>query len=214
MNNIRVRGASIFIVRHAEALKNIEKIHGGGTQDLTTRGISQLLKSIDDLKPKLLNRNANIFYQKEGRSKKTAEIIGQKLKAETRIAKQIYGVGLGVIANLNEDELKIQYPEVSQILEAWKNNGAKLDDHPDVPRREHMVDFAVRIRNGLFDILMPDIDTILIGTTSTINMLNHLMLMDGEFIHDKYDFVSFPFSGINGWRLSSNEAPRKIFSNF
>lgn len=214
MNNIRVRGARFFIVRHAEALKNIEKMHGGGTQDLTTLGVSQLLKSIDDLRPEILERKVNILYQKEGRSKKTAEIIGQKFEAETSIAEQIYGVGLGVIADLNEDELKVQYPEVSRILEAWKNNGAKLDDYPDIPGREHMVDFADRIRSGLFNILMPDIDTILVGTTSTINMLNHLMLTDGEFIHDKYDFVYFPFSGINGWRLSSNEAPRKIFSNF
>ena len=189
-------------------------MHGGGTQNLTDRGISQLLKSIDDLRPKILERSVNIFYQKEGRSKKTAEIIGQKLETETKIAKQIYGVGLGIIANLNEDELKVQYPKVSQILEAWRNNGAKLDDYPDIPGREYMVDFAVRIRSGLFDILKSNTDTILIGTTSTINMLNHLMLMDGEFIHDDYNFVSFPFSGINGWQLSSNEAPKKIFSNF
>lgn len=85
MNSIRVRGARFFIVRHAEALKNIEKMHGGGTQDLTTLGVSQLLKSIDDLRPEILERKVNILYQKEGRSKKTAEIIGQKFEKSSYV---------------------------------------------------------------------------------------------------------------------------------
>lgn len=214
MNNIRVSGTRFFIFRHAEAQKNIEKMHNGGTQDLTVEGVRQLIKSIDILKPEIFGRKVSVFYQREGRSKKTAEIIRQKLKAESKIAKQIYGVGLGVIANLNDDELADQYPEVSKILAAWKKNATTLKDYPDIPGREHMVDFANRIRSGLLNILIPETDIILVGTTSTINMLNHLMLMDGEFIRDKYDFISFPFSGINGWKLSNNMMPEKIFSNF
>lgn len=214
MNGFHANETNLFIIRRAEAQKNIEKMHGGGTQDLTDRGVTQLLASIEDLKPVLRNQKILVFYQKEGRSEKTAMIIGKKLNLKPKMAEQIYGVGLGIIANLNEDELRIQYPKVSQILENWKNNGAKLDDYPDIPGREHMVDFADRIKTGLFNILTPATDIILVGTTSTINMLNHLMITNGEFIHDKYKFVSFPFSGINGWYMTKDESPKKIFSNF
>ncbi|MBQ3320718.1 histidine phosphatase family protein, partial [Candidatus Saccharibacteria bacterium] len=203
-----------FVVRHAEAQKNIEKMHGGGTQDLTERGIDQLKRSIRDLEVVTRKQKAHVFYQKEGRSEETAKIISRQIGAEMTMAEQIYGVGLGVIASLNEDELKIQYPEVSRILENWKNNGAKLDDYPDVPGREHMMDFARRIKEGLLRILKPDTDIIIVGTTSTINMLNHLMSTNGEFVRDKYNFVLFPFSGINGWRLYKDKPPEKIFSNF
>lgn len=214
MRDFYINETRLFIVRHAEAQKNIEKMHGGGTQDLTELGTSQLKKAIDDLKDIVRKQNVYIFYQKEGRSKKTARIIGRQFGIKTTLAEQIYGVGLGVIANLNEDELRIQYPEVSQILESWKNNEAKLDDYPDIPGREHMVDFAYRIKKGLLKILRPNADIIIVGTTSTINMLNHLMLTNGIFIHDKYDFVSFPFSGINGWHLYEDKPPKKVFSNF
>lgn len=214
MDGFHVDGARLFIVRHAEAQKNIEKMHGGGVQDLTDRGVMQLLDSIEDLKSVLRNQKSLVFYQKEGRSEKTATIIGEKLNLRPKMVEQIYGVGLGIIADLNEDELRIRYPKVSQILENWKNNGAKLDDYPDIPGREHMVDFADRIKAGLFDILVPATDIILVGTTSTINMLNHLMVTNGEFIHDRYNFVSFPFSGINGWYIIKDKSPKKIFSNF
>lgn len=214
MCDFYINDARFFIIRHAEAQKNIEKMHGGGTQDLTARGIDQLMGTIDILKPLVKKRSVHMFHQKEGRSEKTAQIIADQLDTSTNLAEHIYGVGLGIIAELNEDELAIQYPEVSRILDSWKNNGARLDDYPDIPGREHMVDFAKRIKQGLTNLLCPETDTIIVGTTSTINMLNHLMLTNGKFIHDEYNFISFPFSGINGWQLSKNKAPAKTFSNF
>ena len=214
MYNFHISNARFFIIRHAEAFKNLEKMHGGGTQDLTNDGIEQLLATIEVLKPVFQDRRICIFHQKEGRSEKTAKIIDQKFRIGTKVSELIYGVGLGVIANLNEDELKKLYPKVFQILENWKNNGAKLDDYPDVPGREHMTDFASRIKLGLSNMIHPNTDTILVGTTSTINMLNHLMITNGEFVHDKYDFISFPFSGVNGWQLSADKPPRKVFSSF
>lgn len=44
MVNFDIDGCRFFIIRHAEAQKNIEKMHGGGTQDLTSRGIIELKK--------------------------------------------------------------------------------------------------------------------------------------------------------------------------
>ena len=99
-------------------------------------------------------------------------------------------------------------------MENWKSNGAKLSDYPDVPGREHMADFASRVKTGLLNMLTSDADIIIVGTTLTINMLNHLMVTNGEFIRDEYEFVHFPFSGINGWHLFSDRLPKKIFSNF
>lgn len=214
MSIFSISNTKFFIVRHAEALKNLEKMHGGGTQDLTPNGIEGLIESVRILEERIGTRNTIVYYQREGRSEKTANIIADELGVNTKKVDDIYGVGLGVIAALNEDELKEQYPEVAKILENWKNNGAKLDDYPDVPGREHMNDFAVRILRGMGSTLQSNSNIIVVGTTSTINMMNHLLANDGLFVHDSYDFVSFPFAGINGWSLSRNDVPQKIFSNF
>lgn len=204
----------LFIVRHAEARKNLEKMHGGGTQDLTARGTSDLVRQIDVLKSLTNERDTIVIYQKEGRSQYTAEIIAQALGAEMVLANKIYGVGLGIISELNEDELEKEYPDVARILADWKNSGANLRDYPNIPGREHMNDFAIRIRDGLEQAIRPHKDNIIVGTTSTINMINHLMITGGEFIRDEYRFVSFPFAGINGWLLRHNEKPEKIFTSF
>lgn len=214
MSIFSISNTKFFIVRHAEALKNLEKMHGGGTQDLTPNGIEDLIESVRTLGECIDTRNTTVYYQREGRSEKTANIIADELGINTKKVDDIYGIGLGVIAALNEDELKEQYPEVAKILENWRNNGAKLCNYPDVPGREHMNDFAVRILQGMGSILQPNSNIIVVGTTSTINMMNHLLANDGLFVYDSYDFVSFPFAGINGWSLSRNDAPQKIFSNF
>lgn len=83
-----------------------------------------------------------------------------------------------------------------------------------MPGMEHMVDFASRINRGLHEIIVPHMDTIIVGTTSTINAMNHLMEKNGQFIRKDYKFTTFPFSGINVWSLSQSAPPKKIFSSF
>lgn len=214
MSIFSIYNTKFFIIRHAEALKNLEKMHGGGTQDLTPNGIKDLINSVQILKEYIDANNTIIYYQREGCSEKTANIMVEELKVDAKKVDGIYGVGLGIIATLNEDELHKQYPEVAKILENWKNNGANLDDYPDIPGREHMNDFAARILKGMSSILRPSSNIIVVGTTSTINMMSHLLVNDGAFVRDRYIFVSFPFAGINGWVLSCDNVPQKIFSNF
>ncbi len=214
MSIFSISNTKFFIVRHAEALKNLEKMHGGGTQDLTPNGVEDLINSAQILKEHIDINNTIIYYQREGRSEKTANIMAEELNVDVKKVDDIYGVGLGIIAALNEEELQKRYPRVAKILENWKNNGANLDDYPDIPGREHMNDFAARILKGMSSILQPSSHIIVVGTTSTINMMNHLLVNDGIFIREHYDFISFPFVGINGWALSCDNVPQKIFSNF
>ncbi len=214
MSIFSVCNTKFFIIRHAEALKNLEKMHGDGTQDLTPNGVEDLINSAQILKEHIDINNTIIYYQREGRSEKTANIMAEELNVDVKKVDDIYGVGLGIIAALNEDELQKRYPGVAKILENWKNNSANLDDYPDIPGREHMNDFAARILKGMSSILQPSSHIVVVGTTSTINMMNHLLVNDGIFIREHYDFISFPFVGINGWVLSCDNVPQKIFSNF
>lgn len=214
MVNLNIDDCKLFIIRHAEAQKNIEKMHGGGTQDLTPRGVVELKKMSTTLRETTSGSPTVVYHQKEGRSQQTAQVIGEILDINVRLATDISGVGLGIIANLNEDELLRQYPHVSKILSEWRTGGAKLEDYPDIPGREHMNDFAIRIGRGLQEILQPHTNVVIIGTTSTINMLNHLLQENGKFVKERYDFVSFPFSGINTWQLSLVNPPHKTFSSF
>ncbi len=215
MYKIRVTSARLFIVRHAEAIKNIEKKHGGGTQDLTTSGLKQAEIVAEALCEETANRRSRVYYQEEGRSQYTARIIATAFGQQNAyIAEDISGIGLGVIADLNEEELALKYPCVSRILDGWKTGAVGLRDYPEIPGREHMEGFAMRIRGGLSKIIHPYTDTIIVGTTSTINMLQHLMEHDGEFVRTAYAYMQFPFAGVKGWRLEENRAPERSFSSF
>ena len=214
MSVFSLKDTRFFVVRHAEAQKNLDKMHGGGAQDLTIGGLIELKRSAMALLNTTIDKNRIVVYQREGRSKETARFLAEELIAPSLECKNIYGIGLGVIATLNEDELSICYPEVSKVLYDWKHGNAKLDNYPDIPGREHMSDFAIRIKNGLSEILKPNCDVVFVGTTSTINMINHLLVNNGCFERDSYDFVTFPFSGVNGWNLSTVNAPEKFYSNF
>jgi broad specificity phosphatase PhoE len=203
---------NLYLMRHAEAYKNLDKMHGGGNQELTELGREQARRRGAYLLwlTSESGSSLDIFHQAEGRSEKTASIVGEELGLVSRLVEKISGVGLGIIADLNEDQLAEQYPEVAAILDNWKTGGAKLQDYPDVPGREHMNDFAQRIGEGMQYALEGDNDVVIVGTTSTLNMMNHLLENDGAFDVDRYDFVTFPLAGMDGWILSKDFPPKRI----
>lgn len=202
----------VHLLRHAEAYKNLAKVHGGGDQRLTPTGENQA-KTLGSYMLRLHGgaERLRIAHQPEGRSEATARHIGGI--ASTAIVKvpDLVGVRLGVAGGLSEKELAERYPEVAAALVAWRTNKGDLSKRPRVPGSEPMEEFAERIRRGLassIESCESDDALAVVGTTSTLNMMNHLLVNDGNFDRASYDFIEFPLGSLATWRVS-NEPPQQ-----
>lgn len=197
----------LYLIRHSEAYKNLNRVHGGGDQRLTTRGIRQanllgayLLNSVSRVS------KLHVVHQPEGRSRATAAQIAAITKRPIVESKDLEGVKLGVAGGLTEHELNIRFPEVAEALQSWRTQKGSLNRRPHVPGSERMEEFALRIRRGLQTSLesCPRLGTLaIVGTTSTLNMMNHLLANDGEFRRERYDFIEFPLGSLACWQISS-----------
>ncbi len=196
----------LYLIRHAEAYKNLEKVHGGGDQRLTTRGIEQA-KAIGEYLVSAVNSEIIIVHQPEGRSELTARQIGKIASGTVLRSPDLQGVSLGIVGGLSEDELAERYPEVASALIAWRNHKGDLGSRPSVPGSEPMEEFAERVRAGLISSIdrCPTEGTLaLVATTSTLNMLNHLLVNDGKFDRTRYGFIEFPLGAYASWLISDS----------
>jgi broad specificity phosphatase PhoE len=204
----------LHVARHAEAIKNIEKRHGGGDQRLTSRGERQARGIghylLDNMGVEL--GEVSVVHQPEGRSESTAKHVGEVVAARqiTR-CDDLVGIDLGVRNGLSEAELAEKFPEVTAGLADWTAN--KGFHVPDVPGGERMDDFANRIRRGMTESIASAArygDLVMVATTSSLVMVHHLLDRDGTLSTDNYDFVSMPLGSVTTWQLSDNEQPMQL----
>lgn len=197
----------VYLLRHAEAYKNLAKVHGGGDQRLTPTGERQA-RTLGGYLLRLRGgaEGIQIIHQPEGRSAATARHIGLVAARSTVEVPDLVGVRLGVAGGLSEKELAERYPEVAAALTAWRTNKGDLSARPRVPGSEPMEEFAERIRRGFvssIEACEPDQALAVVGTTSTLNMMNHLLVHDGEFDRASYEFIEFPLGALAAWRVST-----------
>jgi broad specificity phosphatase PhoE len=200
----------VYLLRHAEAYKNLDKVHGGGDQRLTPTG-EQQARTLGSYLLRLCGsaEGLQIVHQPELRSEATARHVGVVATRTTVEVPDLVGVRLGVAGGLSEKELAERYPEVAAALINWRTNKGDLGSRPRVPGSEPMEEFAERIRRGLLSSIEacePGSSLAVVGTTSTLNMMNHLLVNDGEFVRPSYDFIEFPLGSLAAWQISS-EAP-------
>jgi broad specificity phosphatase PhoE len=209
----RADNLDVYLLRHAEAYKNLAKVHGGGDQRLTPTGEQQARTAGGYLlRMRGSAEGLQIVHQPEGRSEATARHVGMVAARAIVEVPDLVGVRLGVAGGLSEEELAIRYPEVAASLIAWRTNKGDLGSRPRVPGSEPMEEFADRIRRGLvssIEACEPDNSLAVVGTTSTLNMMNHLLVNDGEFDRPNYDFIEFPLGSLAAWRIS-DETPVQI----
>lgn len=204
----------VYLLRHAEAYKNLANVHGGGDQRLTPTGENQA-RTLGNYLLRLRGgaEGLRIVHQPEGRSEATARHIGLVATRGIVEVPEMVGVRLGVAGGLSEKELAERYPEVAAALIAWRANKGDLSARPRVPGSEPMEKFAERIRHGFvssIEACEPDTTLAVVGTTSTLNMMNHLLVHDGEFDRTSYDFIEFPLGALAAWRVSSEPPVQTI----
>ena len=193
----------IYVMRHGEAYKNLAKVSGGGDQRLTPRGEMQAsVLGAFLLQASGGSEYLRIVHQPEGRSEETAKRIGAITLATVYVDPRLKGVGMGDVAGLSQQELEEQYPGVAKGMAAWRASGGKLQ-RPKVPGSEPMTDFANRVHRGLLEnVEFAKNGLAIVGTTSTLVMLRHLLQRDGEFSRPDYEFFEMPLGSIAIWHLS------------
>jgi broad specificity phosphatase PhoE len=197
---------SLHLVRHAEAYKNLDNIHGGGDQRLTERGTEQAISIGQYLltRGSFLPESLTIIHQPEGRTEATAQLIGATTMSLAVCDPQTKGVGMGIVAGLSEEELAEKHPDVAEGLANWRNSGGALK-RPNVPGSEPMVDFAERISKSLkhnIDNAIEGQEITFVVTTSSLVMLKHLLTNDGTFSRSGYEFFESPLGSVNSWLIS------------
>jgi broad specificity phosphatase PhoE len=202
------------LVRHTEAVKNIERRHGGGDQTLTPRGIKQA-HNIGHYLVSVLGMEAGycvVAYQPEVRSELTAQYANSIVKGKMRLVKTLSGIGLGVREGLSEDELEQQYPDVSRALVDWRTGVTSLQI-PELPGSEAMTSFMERINSGIeigINECCEQNSLMLVGTTSTLVMVNHLLVNDGNYTQSEYKYFDAPLGSVSSWKIS-DEPPVPVF---
>lgn len=202
---------TLVIARHAEAQKNIDKRHGGGDQSLTETGVQQALAIGSALLSSGLVtfNHVRVVHQQEGRSKNTAAIVHTVIGGTLNEEPAFNGIGLGQRAGMSEAELSASYPDLSKALEDWAvGMGFNV---PSVEGGEPMQDFSDRINSGLHSQIKATDrgDTLaMVGTTSSLTMINHLLVEDGDFRRDKYLYYGAQLGSIACWQISQDRPAR------
>lgn len=205
------RTMNLFLARHAEAQKNVEKRHGGGDQTLTDVGIKQaqgigysLLSS-----GLVVVGNVRVVHQPEERSKHTATLMSQIVDGKLTEEPNFQGIGLGKRVGLSEDELVKTYPDLSRALDDWV--AGKGFNIPSAEGGEPMESFAERIARGI-DTQVASTESgealAIVGTTSSLTMINHMLAEDGEFCQDKYLYYGPPLGSVAYWEISQGRPVR------
>jgi broad specificity phosphatase PhoE len=199
------------LIRHAEADKNRKHISGGGGQDLSPLGELQA-EEIGGAVARTMAAGAAVLvaHQPELRCANTVGRVAACSQVNTQEIPLLQGVGLGPLAALTEKALEETYPEVARAHATWRA-GSPLSS-PYIPGMEPMSAFAARVRRGLLDVIAGTAanHVFFIATTSTLNMLTHLLENDGVFDRDGYHFADFDLARGRAWLISASERPREV----
>jgi len=207
---------SLYLIRHAEALKNLEGIHGGGDQRLTPNGVEQAHRLAHFLLQRVgfTSELSTITHQPEGRSEQTARIIGGFTLSRICLVPELEGVGMGIIGGLPPQVLAKQYTEIANGMELWRASKGAIP-RPKVPGAEPMINFADRVLRGLklsIDSTGQSHSIAIVATTSTLVMLKHLLRNDGMFDRPSYEFGEVPLGSLSEWRITNEEPPAESMS--
>lgn len=181
----------IIALRHAESIKNLDGIYGGGGKKLTQEGIENI---------KLLNRKLQEEYDIKNQlnvkiytscnrvhvidtCRQIAEFIGI-IKIDMN---ELYSpINLGKFDGLSKEEQREKYPEAVIALEKWNLGVGDINDFV-VEELESASSHSKRIKaflnklddNGIY---------ILVGTRSDISALKNVVFGNNPEVYMEYKY--------------------------
>lgn len=165
----------VYLIRHAQSVKNIKDIHGGIGERLTDCGIMQANNLADKLLAQGINyANSVLFYPQNLQVVETASILKEKIGLQQIEIEEFKPVYLGVISGLSNIEVEEKYPECFQLLCRWRNKEIEICD-VDIPGMEKPVDFFIR-GQAILENIQYNKNNIFICTSSLYVLLLNILL--------------------------------------
>lgn len=196
---------SLHLIRHGEATKNLLHIHGAGDQALTPNGMAQM-RAVSARIARSTDTAGRpfVFHQPEGRAERSATVIAAELGLTAIVIEELRGVRMGVTHGLSDEEVRVRYPKIADALDAWR--AGESNQPPTVPGAEGLSAFATRIRSALDTVCAyrgSAGSALVVATTSTLNMLAHLLQNDGHLDVASYSFAGLELGSVQSWQLGN-----------
>jgi broad specificity phosphatase PhoE len=109
----------IVLLRHSEALKNIEHRHGGSGTSLTHRGCAQAQEFARLAKVYFPDLEC-VHYVAKPQCHETASIVVSEQNLPVAEIEGLLPFNLGVLDGLSDEEVRKQHPKYSRMIEDWR----------------------------------------------------------------------------------------------
>lgn len=184
----------IILLRHAESIKNIKKIHGKCSEKLTEVGVQQAKNVAKYLHTFLNISTLKIFTMDSNYTKETAEILSRFFKIKINYSIDFAPINLGLADGLSDDELLLRYPETYKLFGKWRRREIDIKELK-VPGIEPYMTFWERGKDFI-DKLPNDGDIVLVCSNSLIILLTNILLNNHPQLTDNYKHISIPNCGV------------------
>jgi broad specificity phosphatase PhoE len=183
----------LFLVRHAESLKNLRDEHGGKGDKLSDNGMEQCEGISSFLQAEGINeKNSVLFWHSMPQIVETAEIICKRNKYGSFCDERLTGLDLGVLAGLSRQKALQLYPQAAERLEQWRK-GLLTIDRLVIPGAERPSSFYKRVKSFLDQRALSNSaqNVIIVGTTSAMIMILNIFLLGRDFNFRNYKNYTF-----------------------
>jgi hypothetical protein len=120
-----IKEQTIVLLRHAKAVKNIQKRHGGKGSEL----VKDATNEIQTVCSKLLQLSIDfdcVLHSPQRQCEQTAKDIGERLSISVSKLTELEPINLGCVDGLSEDEVANLYPEIGTQLSKWRNDEIEI----------------------------------------------------------------------------------------
>ncbi len=164
----------LFLIRHGEAIKNVQNRHGQFANDLglTEQGILDCKAIAVEIK-KLFPVIHKIYTSEAKPAVETAGILSQSLNTKVIVLNNFKSLHYGIVCGLSTEEVRNLFPDISRQIELYNTNKLHPKDFT-IPEMESLSSFENRINGQLNHILEIETDesiVIIIVHASTFNLL-------------------------------------------
>lgn len=198
----------LYLIRHAESIKNLRDEHGGKGDNLSDKGIEQCKKIFHFLNNEVESPNCILYYHSNPQVEQSAKIFCLENFYEYSCDDRLKGIYLGILAGLSKDEALALDADSAIRLEQWRKGGLTIDKL-FIPHAEHVSEFYTRIFTFVNEKILPNIpkhDFIIFGTRSTLIMLVNIFQLGQSFNFQNYKVYEFDSGGITRFSLYKDKS--------
>jgi broad specificity phosphatase PhoE len=198
INNVQI----IVLLRHAKAIKNEQKRHGGKGSEL----VESAKREIQEVSSQLLllsSKFDKILYSPRTQCEQTAKYLSELLNVNAVELQELEPISLGIVDGLSDEEVANEYPEVSDQLTRWRNGEIEINQLK-IPQMTDCQEFYNKGKAFIDNIVNSKKSVIILATRSIMVLLMSVLLGRNSQIGGNYreikwgnaEFAVFTYSNI------------------